>query len=264
MILVHPLIDPVIFSIGIFDIRWYSLAYVLGFILGIIIIKKINKNFKKPIENKIIDDFFVWAVVGVILGGRIGYILFYKTNIIYINPIEILYIWQGGMSFHGGLIGIICSIYFYSKLKKIDFFKLSDLVCIVAPIGIFLGRVANFINMELYGRVTDLNFAMIFPYIDNLPRHPSQLYEALFEGLILLSIMIYINLREVNKNKFGINTSFFLIFYGFFRFFLEFLREPDSHMGLLLNYFTMGQFLCAPMIIFGLIIYVGLKKNDKK
>jgi len=163
------------------------------------------------------------------------------------------------MSFHGGLFGIFLSIFFYSKRKKIIFFQLSDLVSIVAPIGIFFGRLANFINVELYGRVTDFKIAMIYPTIDNLPRHPSQIYEALFEGVILFIIMYFYCVKFYKEEKYGLSTSFFLIFYSLFRFSLEFFREPDSQLGLFLELFSMGQFLCIPMIVLGAFIY--LKKN---
>ena len=256
MVLLHPLIDPVIISFGFIQIRWYALAYVFGFLIGIYLIKKINTKSFQSINNKSIDDFFIWSVIGVIIGGRIGYMIFYQTNLIINNPISILFIWQGGMSFHGGLIGMILSILFYSKYKKINFLQLSDLVSTVAPIGIFLGRIANFINIELYGRKTDFFIAMIYPNIDNIPRHPSQLYEAFFEGIILFIILYKFKSQSFLKGQYGYNTSIFLILYGIFRFTLEFLREPDVQLGLYYNYFTMGQFLCIPMIVIGIIIYL--------
>jgi len=260
MVLIHPSIDPVIFSFGIIQIRWYGLAYVLGFLLGIYLIKKINRNDQKKIENKIIDDFFIWSIIGVILGGRIGYVLFYQTTSIFTNPINILYIWKGGMSFHGGLIGIIIAIWFFSKKNSVNFFQLSDLVSSVAPIGLFLGRLANFINVELYGKITDFPLAIIYPSVDQLPRHPSQLYEAFFEGIVLFIILKYYKKKNYNKNNFGSITFLFLILYGIFRFFIEFLREPDEHIGLLFNFISMGQLLSIPLIILGVVIY--LKKNN--
>jgi len=257
MIFTHPSIDPVIFSLGAFQLRWYGLAYVIGFLLGIYLIKKINKN---KISNKKLDDFFIWAIIGVILGGRIGYFIFYQTSLIFINPVEILYIWNGGMSFHGGLIGIILALSIFSKLNNISFFYLSDLISIVAPIGLFFGRLTNFINVELYGRITDFPFAIIYPTVDKFPRHPSQLYEAFFEGIVLFVLLLYLHKKNTNYKN-GLISSMFLIFYGLFRFFIEFLREPDSHIGLFINYFSMGQLLSIPLIIFGLLIYVS-SKND--
>jgi len=256
MLLIHPSIDPVIVSFGTLQIRWYGLAYVISFLIGIYFIKQINQHYQKKIENKKIDDFFIWAIIGVILGGRIGYILFYQSSSIFTDPLNILYIWKGGMSFHGGLIGITLAALLFSEKYSVNFFQLSDLVSCVAPIGLFLGRLANFINVELYGRVTDFPFAMIYPSIDLFPRHPSQLYEAFFEGIILFIILIYYNKKNYNKNNFGLVTSLFFILYGVVRILIEFLREPDEHIGLFLNFFSMGQLLCIPLIIIGVGIYI--------
>ena len=258
MILIHPSIDPVIFSFGLIQVRWYSLAYIFGFLIGVFLIKRINQN---KIKNKIIDDFFIWSIIGVILGGRIGYILFYNVNTFLLNPIEIFFIWKGGMSFHGGLIGIIISMIFFSRKNSINFFYLSDLVSIVAPIGLFLGRIANFINVELYGRITDFPFAVIYPTIDKFPRHPSQLYEALFEGLILFIILFFFNRKKIDKNS-GIITGLFLIYYGIFRTLIEFLREPDSHLGLFFGFVSMGQLLSLPLVAIGILFYVTRKNTD--
>ena len=258
MILIHPSIDPVIVSLGVIQIRWYGIAYVLGFLLGIYLIKQINQNYQKRMQNKQIDDFFIWSVIGVILGGRIGYVLFYQTATILTDPMNILFIWKGGMSFHGGLIGIIISIFLFSKKYSIDYFQLSDLVSSVAPVGLFLGRLANFINVELYGRVTDFPLAMIYPSIDQAPRHPSQLYEAFFEGLVLFCGLVLINQRNNNA---GVVSGSFLVGYGIIRFFIEFFRQPDAHMGFITLQLSMGQLLSIPMFIIGLII---LRKSLKK
>ncbi len=254
MIFIQPSINPIIFSLGIIEIRWYSLAYILAFIFGSILIKKFNKNSYKLLTNFQIDKFFVWAVIGVILGGRIGYVLFYQTNLFFKNPIYIFQIWNGGMSFHGGLIGIIISTYFYSIKNNVNFFYLSDLISLVAPIGLFLGRISNFINTELYGRITDFPFAIIYPQIDQYPRHPSQLYESFFEGIILFLICYIYFVKKSKQYKIGIISALFLIFYSLFRFIIEFLREPDLHLGLFFNFFSMGQLLCIPIFISGLII----------
>ncbi len=256
MIFLHPAIDPSIFSFGPFHLRWYSLAYIAGFILGLYFIKRINNKRRNKLTNKIIEDFFIWSIIGVIIGGRFGYILFYQPNIIFTNPIEILFIWRGGMSFHGGLIGVIASIYFYSKIIKINFFQLSDLISTVAPIGLFFGRIANFINVELYGRVTDFPFAVIYPTIDNYPRHPSQLYEAFLEGLVIFIILYYYNIKNLKKNNFGFASGLFLAFYGIFRILIEFVREPDTHLGLFYNFISMGQLLSIPLVIVGLYICI--------
>ena len=262
MIFFHPSIDPVIFSIGIFELRWYSLAYFAGFILGLYSIKKINNYKKNKLSNKTLDDFFIWSIIGIIAGGRLGYVIFYQPYIIFNNPIEIFYIWRGGMSFHGGLIGIIISIFLYSKLNKINFFQLSDLISTVAPIGLFFGRIANFINVELYGRVTNFPLAIIYPSIDSNPRHPSQLYEAFFEGIIIFSILLYISTNNKYKDKIGFNSGLFLFFYGFFRTSIEFIREPDANMGLFFGFITMGQLLSAPLIVIGIIICTKKIKID--
>ena len=257
--LLHPSIDPVIVSFGSLSIRWYGLSYVIGLILGIFLIKKINQNLENGISKKFIDDFFIWGAIGIILGGRIGYMIFYQFSNLIHNPISIFYIWQGGMSFHGGLLGIGISIIVFSKLKKINFLALSDLVSTAAPIGLFFGRIANFINSELYGKITSFPIAMIFPTIDYERRHPSQLYEALFEGIIIFIVLLFITRNKLIKNRIGLNTAIFLILYGVFRTILETLREPDFHIGYLFNYFTMGQILSTPMIILGLFILLKVK-----
>ena len=255
MILIKPSIDPVILSLGIFDIRWYSLAYIAGFIIGSIIIKYLNKKLLNILSNKQIDSFFIWSILGVIIGGRFGYVLFYQTSYLFINPIYILKIWTGGMSFHGGLIGIIISIYLFCKKNNIQFFYLSDLVSIVAPIGLFFGRIANFINNELYGKITNFPFAIIYPEIDLQPRHPSQLYEAFLEGIILFIILFTYFNKTKSDPTIGKISGLFLILYATFRILIEFLREPDSHIGLIFNIASMGQILSIPLIIMGVIFF---------
>lgn len=255
MILIKPSIDPVILSLGIFDIRWYSLAYIAGFIIGSIIIKYLNKKLLNILSNKQIDSFFIWSILGVIIGGRVGYVLFYQTSYLFVNPIYILKIWTGGMSFHGGLIGIIISMYLFCKKNNIQFFYLADLVSIVAPIGLFFGRIANFINNELYGKITNFPFAMIYPEIDLQPRHPSQLYEAFLEGIILFIILLTYFNKTKSDPTIGKISGLFLILYATFRILIEFLREPDSHIGLIFNIASMGQILSIPLIIIGFIFF---------
>ena len=256
MILIQPSIDPVILSIGALDIRWYSLSYIMAFVIGSFLIKKFNKEFSNSISNKEIDNFFLWAILGVIIGGRLGYVIFYQTNIFVLDPIHIFKIWKGGMSFHGGLAGMIVSIYFFCRKNKLSFFYLADLVSLVAPIGLFFGRIANFINTELYGRITDFPFAVIYPSIDQFPRHPSQLYEAFFEGFLLFTILLYYFYKKKENELIGKISGLFLLLYSFFRFSIEFLREPDVHLGLFFGYFSMGQFLCVPLFIFGVLIFI--------
>ena len=254
MIFIQPSIDPILISLGFLDIRWYSLSYIFTFIFGSILIKKLNKKSLNNLSDIQIDKFFVWAVLGVIIGGRVGYVLFYQLQLFFLDPLYIFQIWKGGMSFHGGLIGMIFAIYIFAKQNNLSFFYLSDLVSIVAPIGLFLGRISNFINTELYGRVTDFPFAFIYPLIDNNPRHPSQLYEAFFEGVVLFIILYLIFIKNSKKYSAGIISAYFLILYSIFRFLIEFLREPDLHLGLYLNYFSMGQILCIPIFFAGILI----------
>ena len=254
MIFIQPSIDPILISLGFLDIRWYSLSYIFTFIFGSILIKKLNKKSLNNLSDIQIDKFFVWAVLGVIIGGRVGYVLFYQLQLFFLDPLYIFQIWKGGMSFHGGLIGMILAIYLFAKQNNLSFFYLSDLVSIVAPIGLFLGRISNFINTELYGRVTDFPFAIIYPLIDNNPRHPSQLYESFFEGVVLFIILYLIFIKNSKKYSAGIISAYFLILYSIFRFLIEFLREPDSHLGLFLNYFSMGQILCIPILFAGILI----------
>ena len=256
MILIQPSIDPVILSIGALDIRWYSLSYIMAFVIGSFLIKKFNKEFSNSISNKEIDNFFLWAILGVIIGGRLGYVIFYQTNIFVLDPLHIFKIWKGGMSFHGGLAGMILSIYFFCKKNKLSFFYLADLVSLVAPIGLFFGRIANFINTELYGRITDFPFAVIYPSIDEFPRHPSQLYESFFEGFLLFTILLYYFYKKKENELIGKISGLFLLLYSIFRFSIEYLREPDAHLGLFFGYFSMGQFLCVPLFIFGVLIFI--------
>ena len=262
MILFHPSIDPVIFSIGFIEIRWYSLSYIVAFVVGSYLIKYFNNKIKPNISEKYIDNFFIWAVIGVILGGRIGYVIFYQLGEFLVDPKYLLYIWKGGMSFHGGLIGIIASIYLFTKKNNLNFFALADLVSLVAPIGLFFGRIANFINVELYGRVTDFPFAIIYPTIDYLPRHPSQLYEAFFEGIFLFGILTIFFMKKYSTSNYGYLSGLFLFLYGLSRFLIEFLREPDQHIGLFFNFISLGQILCIPLLFFGLIIMVKKKVNE--
>jgi phosphatidylglycerol---prolipoprotein diacylglyceryl transferase len=253
---VHDL-DPVAFELFNIKIFWYSLAYFFGFIFSLFYAKfLINRELIK-IDFVIFEDFLGWAVLAVIFGGRLGYVIFYNFNFYINNPVEILKVWEGGMSFHGGLIGLIFSIYLFSKIKKINFFELSNLVASCAPFGIFLGRIANFVNGELIGRPTNSKWGVLFKESYVL-RHPSQIYEACFEGIF---IFLFINLIFKLKYQKVFNVfAIFLITYGTSRFFLEFFREPDHQIGYLMMDLTMGQILSFPMIIFGVIFLKHGKK----
>ena len=255
-------LDPVLFDFGFLVIRWYSLAYIFGILIGWWLGKKIIlKRFQSfNFDVKEFDNLITYIIISMLLGGRIGYVLFYNFGYYLSNPFDILKIWEGGMSFHGALIGIILGTYWFSIKKNIATFFLLDIISFVAPIGIFLGRITNFINGELVGKTTDVFWGVIFPNIDNNIRHPSQLYEAFFEGVVLFIIM---NLVLFRKNyKTGTCSYMFLIFYGIFRIFSEFFREPDLQVGYLFHLISMGTVLSSLMILAGIIIF--LKKNDIK
>ncbi len=252
MALPFPDIDPVALAIGPLAIRWYALAYLAGFLLAWKYALWIVSRDPHLRPNKDdIDNFVPWAVLGVILGGRIGYVLFYQFDLYAADPLEALKVWHGGMSFHGGALGVIVALFGYSFVHKFSLLRLSDAACAGVPIGLFFGRIANFVNGELYGRVTDVPWAFVFPRGGALPRHPSQLYEAILEGLVLFVILYLIIRRDDLRNRPGIVTGVFLAGYGFMRFLVEFVREPDVQLGLYAGFFSMGQFLCIPMILFG-------------
>ena len=254
-----PDIDPVIFQIGgFFALRWYSLAYLVGILLAWWLVRKMSVFSNSTFTVLKVDDFLGYGILGIILGGRLGYVLFYNLLWYTEHPLKILAVWEGGMSFHGGLLGVIIATITFCKVKKINLYMVSDMLCAVAPIGLFLGRLANFANGELYGRVIPaVPWAIIFPMGGNEPRHPSQLYEALWEGLFLFIVLNYIWWRkEKYRNRYGFTAGLFFCLYGIGRFFLETLREPDAHLGFFAHYFMMGQMLCIPMLIFGVwLIY---------
>ena len=251
--------DPVAFQIMSFEIRWYSLAYILGIVIGWIICKKIFIKKSDIVEK--FDDYITYLIIGIILGGRIGYIVFYNFSYYLDNFLDIFKIWQGGMSFHGGLLGIIVSSYIFAKKNNQNPFFYLDQVSLVAPVGIFFGRLANFINSELYGTVSDVPWSVIFIKVDNLSRHPSQLYEAILEGLILFIILIYFTNKNY-LNKPGLISGLFLIFYSIFRFFIEFFRVPDEQIGYLILSLTMGQIISLVFASIGIAIFYF--KNENK
>ena len=257
-------LDPVLFDFGFIAIRWYSLAYIGGILAGWWLGKKlINKRFKsigQQFNLKKFDDLITYLIISMIVGGRLGYIIFYNLGYYISNPLDILKIWEGGMSFHGALIGIIIGTYLFSERKKISCLFLLDIIACVSPLGIFFGRIANFINGELIGKATNVPWGIIFPNIDMLARHPSQLYEALLEGIVLFFIL---NIFIFKKNyKTGTCSFLFLIFYGFFRIFSEIFREPDPQLGYLLHFFSMGTILSFLMILSGMVIFTFIRKNE--
>ena len=261
--------DPVLIDLGIFQIRWYSLAYILGILIGWMYANKIIKltinnqyNFKQVTIVQF-DNLIIYLVTGIILGGRFGYVIFYNLEYYSQNLFDIFKLWQGGMSFHGGLIGVIISTALFSKKTGSNFFKFTDIISCVAPIGILFGRVANFINGELYGKITILPWGIIFPHAGNLPRHPSQIYEAMLEGILLFLIINYLALKKKLLYKTGFISIFFLLFYSTARIFSEIFREPDIHLGLLFNYFSMGTLLSVITIIFAIFIILFIKNNEQ-
>jgi phosphatidylglycerol---prolipoprotein diacylglyceryl transferase len=253
-------LDPVLFSFGFFVLRWYSIAYISGILIGWWLGKKIIlRKFKNLNFNASeFDNLITYLIISILVGGRIGYVLFYNFEYYLTNPFDVIKIWEGGMSFHGALIGIVFGTYLFAIKTKVPTFFLLDIIACVSPIGIFFGRVANFINGELIGKTTNVFWGVVFPKIDNLSRHPSQLYEAFLEGLILFIIM---NLILNRKNyKIGNCSYMFLILYGCFRIFSEFFREPDVQIGYLFDLVSMGTILSFFMILAGIII--SFKKND--
>lgn len=262
--LVFPAFDPVAVSFGPLVIRWYALAYLAGFLLGwryCLYLARRNPTGPSP---EMFDEFLTWAVVGTVIGGRLGYILFYNAEDYFSHPIEMLKIWHGGMSFHGGMIGVIGAAWMFARRHKLKFFAFTDVLACVTPIGLMLGRIANFINGELYGRVTAAPWGMVFPRGGELPRHPSQLYEATLEGLVLLIIMYLLWWQEKLRARSGLLSGFFLFAYGVFRASLECFREPDQQLGFLFQDMTMGQILCVPMILYGLYLILYTERRVQR
>ncbi|HYE01137.1 MAG TPA: prolipoprotein diacylglyceryl transferase [Alphaproteobacteria bacterium] len=244
-------IDPVALDLGFIQIRWYALSYIVGFILGWRYALHLAKDPLGGVSVKDTDDFFTWAILGVILGGRIGYVVFYNGAHYLQNPLDALKVWQGGMSFHGGLIGVLLAIWLFARSRGLTFFQLGDIVASVVPIGLFFGRLANFVNGELFGRPTDVPWGVVFRDGGPVPRHPSQLYEAVLEGLVLFAILAVLARRPGIRARHGLLGGLFLVGYGVARFFVEFFREPDPQLGFLFAGATMGQLLCLPMIALG-------------
>ncbi len=260
-----PDIDPVIFHIyGPISLRWYSLAYITGLVVGYFYFKHIDKKYKIfGLASEKVDSLLAYIVFGIILGGRLGYVILYNPKMFLYDPINILNTLQGGMSFHGGLVGFCISTYIFARKNNIIFLKLLDILSCLASIVIFFGRIANFINAELFGRVTNMPWGIIFPGGGPIPRHPSQLYEALTEGLILFLIQNYL-LHKKQYKKTGLLSASFGFFYGAMRFIIEFFREPDGHIGYFFDIFNIGQFYCLIMIIISFFIYRHSQKLSVK
>ena len=263
-----PLIDPIIVSFGPFAIRWYALAYIGGILFGWLYARALIRaeqlwGGRPPLTLEDFDDFVLWVTLGIILGGRLGYVAFYNPEYYAAHPIEILQLWNGGMSFHGGFLGCVGAVLLFGWKRNIPVLSLGDLTCAAAPIGLFLGRLANFINGELWGRTTDVSWAMVFPGGGPLPRHPSQLYEAALEGLVLF-ILLYWLIRSGALRRPGLILGAFALSYSLARSFSEFFREPDTQLGFLWGGMTMGMLLSIPLALAGIILIVQAMRRQPR
>ncbi len=251
--LVHPGFDPIFLKLGPFAIHWYGLMYLVAFGAAFLLGRyRMKKQPWVTLEKKEFDDILFYGVLGVIVGGRLGYVLFYKPLDYINNPLQIFYVWEGGMSFHGGLIGVLIAVAIFCFSRNKNWLILMDFIAPLIPTGLAAGRLGNFINGELWGRTTDLPVGMVFPLVDNLSRHPSQLYEFFLEGVVLFIIIWW---ASAVRRPVGVISALFLIVYGTLRFLVEYAREPDQYLGFLLMGLTMGQILCIPMMIVGLIMF---------
>ncbi len=255
-------LDPILINLGFISLRWYSLAYIFGILIGWWYGKKIIKKFKNKHGNFLADDFddlITYLIFGIVIGGRVGYVIFYNLNYYIENPLDIIKIWQGGMSFHGALIGIIIGTFFFSYRRDKNALFFLDIIACVSPIGIFFGRIANFINGELVGKISSMPWSVIFPNVDMMPRHPSQIYEAILEGIILFLIVNFF----INKKEYIIGTCsyIFLISYGALRIVSEFFREPDLQLGYIFNIASMGSILSFVMFLSGIAMFYIVKKR---
>ncbi|MBB4301178.1 phosphatidylglycerol:prolipoprotein diacylglycerol transferase [Rhodobium orientis] len=260
LVLPYPAIDPVLISIGPFAIRWYALAYIAGILLGWWYARRLAAREElwrgRPAMTPTdIDDFVVWATLGIVLGGRLGYVLFYKPAFYLANPLEIFQVWQGGMAFHGGFLGVVVAMILFARNRRINVWSLFDVIAASVPFGLFFGRIANFINAELFGRPTDVPWAMVFPTDHfQLPRHPSQLYEATLEGIVLFLLLRLLTHKAKVLDKPGFIAGAFAALYGCTRVIGEFFRMPDAHIGFLAGGLTMGMLLSLPMILVGIAL----------
>lgn len=264
-VLPFPNFDPVLIAIGPFAIRWYALAYILGILIGWAYARSLIRSERlwkgpAPMTPADFDDFILWVTLGIVLGGRAGYVLFYNPTYFAAHPLEIFQLWQGGMSFHGGFLGCVAAVLLFAHRSNIPALALGDITCAVAPIGLFLGRIANFVNGELWGRPTDVPWAFIFPDADALPRHPSQLYEAALEGLLLLALLAFA-VRCGALQRRGLVSGLFLLGYGLARIFVEFFREPDPQLGFIWGGLTMGMILSVPMAMAGLALALAARRQ---
>ncbi len=256
-----PHIDPVFLSIGPLQFRWYGLMYVISFIATYFIIRSEIKRKQLPLTSEDAADLVFYGAMGVVLGGRLGYILFYNLGFYLANPLKLLAVWEGGMSFHGGFLGVMLAFFLYARRKKIPYLTLIDMAALCAPVGLGLGRIGNFINGELFGRATDVPWGVIFPGSGGVPRHPSQLYEAFLEGLVLLFVVRLVSKKSTVN---GVTTCAAIAGYGLFRFIVEFFRQPDAQIGLFFGQISMGQLLSLPMFIAGTAAALLLSRRQAK
>jgi phosphatidylglycerol:prolipoprotein diacylglycerol transferase len=258
-----PQFDPVLLHLGPISIRWYALAYITGLVTGWQLMRRLVLKSPEVATQAQTDDFLTWATLGVVLGGRLGYVLFYQPRFYLAHPLQIPAVWTGGMSFHGGMLGVVVALVAFCRVNRIPLLGFADRLAIVTPIGLGLGRVANFINGELWGRPAPdwLPWRMIFPRADDVPRHPSQLYQALMEGLLLFLLLWFLSRREAVRARLGMLTGVFLIGYGVARIIGEFFRQPDAFLGYLWAGATMGQLLSIPMILAGMFLVALSRRN---
>jgi len=254
----YPKIDPEIVRIGPFAVRWYGVMYLVGFALSYLLVNYQIKKKGLQISRETVVSLYSYLILGLMAGARLGYVLFYDLPTYIRHPFEVFAVWHGGMSFHGGLIGSIIAGTFFCRKFRLDFWQMADMVMVTAPIGLALGRLGNFINGELYGRVSAVPWAMVFPSGGPFPRHPSQLYEFFLEGVLLFGVVWALKDRHMGK---GVLSSVFLIFYGIFRFFAEFFREPDAQLGFIFGPFTMGQLLSSGMVLLGILLFFLRRKR---
>ena len=250
--LTFPAFDPVAFEIGPLAVRWYALAYVVSLVLGWLYMRHLAAREPRFMSREAVDDFLLWATLAILIGGRLGYVVFYRPSHYLANPLEALYLWRGGMSFHGGLAGMIVALLVFARRRSLPILGLSDIIAPAVPIGLFFGRIANFVNGELYGRPAEVPWAMRFPGGGPLPRHPSQLYEAALEGLALFGLLLVLDRVVRVRARPGLLTGAFLAGYAAARMIVELYREPDTHLGFLFAGITMGQTLSLPMLVAGL------------
>ena len=262
-----PHIDPVAFSIGPVDVRWYSLAYIFGLLFAVWYAKRLVRNLavwggKVPkAKPQHIDDLLLWTTLGVIFGGRVGYVLFYKPSMIVDDPLQILQLWNGGMSFHGGFLGVVAATYFFGRRNSVPFLQLLDLAAVTVPVGLGLGRLANFVRGELFGRASDVPWAMVFPDGGPMPRHPSQLYEFALEGVVLFAVLMFAVHKSKVLTRSGMASGIFGIGYGLSRIAVEFAREPDAHVGYIAGWGTLGMIYSLPVIAAGIWLIVYAKRE---